>query len=217
MRLLLLLAVLLVGCDTAEVIPEADPDPVRAPATYTVTFDATWSADTHPSDFPGSSAHFSPLTGATHAPDVTLWEVGGSATDGIRSMAETGAVATLRAEVEAMGVSTATFVEGGIVGVSPGTATAELTVTSLRPLASVVTMLAPSPDWFVGVDRLDLREGDGWADRVEVDLVVYDAGTDDGATYTADNAARAMRAPITEATYGPLAGTTVGTLTFERQ
>ncbi|WP_420456586.1 spondin domain-containing protein [Rubrivirga sp.] len=214
---LLLLALVLAGCDAfSEIDPPVEPEPVRAPATYVVTFDATWSATTHPDDFP-ASAHFSPLVGATHGPDVSLWSVGETASDGVRSMAETGSTSTLRTEVEALGTSTATFVEGGIVGVSPGMATAELVVTSLRPLATVVTMLAPSPDWFVGVDGLDLREGDGWAERVTVDLVVYDAGTDDGTTYTAANAPRAERVPVAATGYGPLAGTVVGTLTFERQ
>ncbi len=217
MRLLLLLALVLAGCDSvSEVDPPVEPDPVemRAPATYAVTFDATWSAATHPEAFP-AGAHFSPLVGASHASDVSLWSAGAMASDGARSMAETGATAGLRAEVEALG-DAAAYVEGGVVGVSPGAATAEITVTDERPLATVVTMLAPSPDWFVGVDGLDLREGDGWADRVTVDLVVYDAGTDDGATYTAANSARTERAPIAAVAYAPLAGTVVGTLTFDR-
>ena len=34
-------------------------------AVYRVTFEADWSSQTHPVDFP-SSAHFSPLVGMTH-------------------------------------------------------------------------------------------------------------------------------------------------------
>ncbi len=208
---LLVLALVLAGCDTAEPEPPAAP---RGPATYAVTFEASWSAQTHPADFP-ASAHFSPLTGAAHAPDVSLWRLGAPASVGVRSMAETGATAGLRAEVEALGAAAA-YVEGGAVGVSPGVATAELTVTDDRPLATVVSMLAPSPDWFVGTSGLDLRDGDGWAERLTVDLAVYDAGTDDGATYTAANAARDAPAPIAPAGYAPLAGTVVGTLTLVR-
>ena len=47
-------------------------------------------------------------------------------------------------------------------------------------------MLAPSPDWFVGVSALSLLAEDGaWKEREQVMLRLYDAGTDDGATFTA--------------------------------
>ena len=211
-RLVLALSVLvLAACDAAEV----EPAPVmRAPAEYTVTLEATWSATTHPEAFP-SNPHFSRLTGAVHGPGLTLWRVGGPASDGVRSMAETGNTEALRTLVEGLGTR-AVYLEGEPVRLSPGSGSATFTATEQHPLATVVTMLAPSPDWFVGTNGLDLRTPDGWADRVEVDAVVYDAGTDDGTTYTAANASRAERAPITLVDYAPLAGTSVGTLVFER-
>ena len=209
------LAVAVAGCDG--LFSENDDElrvVERGDARYRVTFDATWSAATHPAMFP-ASAHFSPLTGAAHAEAIALWAPGQPASDGVRSMAETGATATLRAEVEAFGDGAA-YVEGGVVGVSPGVATVEVVVSDERPLVTVVSMLAPSPDWFVGVAGLDLRTDDGWADGTTVDLVVYDAGTDGGASYTAEDAALAVRQPVAEVAYVPLAGTTVGTFTVAR-
>ena len=210
-----LLTVAVGGCD---VFSEVDPpvSPVeRAPATYVVTLDATWSAATHPDAFP-PNPHFSRLTGAAHAETVAVWAPGALASDGLKDVAEIGRTVQLQAEVDVLG-GAAAYVEGGPVGVSPGAATVTVTVTEGRPLVSVVSMLAPSPDWFVGVAGLDLRTDDGWADRVTVDLAVYDAGTDDGASYTAADAPRASRAPVAETAYAPVAGTPVGTLTFERQ
>ena len=212
--LLVLCLLAAAGCDAAGVEP-----PARGPAQYVVTLDATWSAATHPDAFP-PDPHFSRLTGAAHAPGTGLWAVGERASDGVRRVAETGATDVLRSEVEAL-AARATYVEGGPVRTSPGTARLDLTVTEDRPLATVVSMIAPSPDWFVGVDGLDLREpasasGDGWADRVVVTLHVYDAGTDDGATFTAPDAPTPARGPIALLGYAPLAGTAVGTLTFER-
>ncbi len=201
----------LLACDSAA---PADPPTARADARYTVTLDATWSAATHPDAFP-PNPHFSRLTGATHGTGLHLWQTGQPASGGVRSMAETGATAALRAEVEALGAR-AVYVEGGPLRLSPGTASLALTVTEARPLATVVAMIAPSPDWFVGVDGLDLRDGDGWADRVTVDAVVYDAGTDDGASYTAADAPASPRARIAVTGYAPLAGSVVGTLTFDR-
>ena len=212
-RLLFAAALLLSACDSADVVSTPQPAE-RAPARYVVTLDATWSAATHPEAFP-PDPHFSRLTGAAHAEGVRLWEVGEPATDGVREMAELGRTAALRAEADAVPGRLAVPFEGGPVPVSPGVATAEVTVTEGRPLATVVTMIAPSPDWFVGVSGLDLRDGDGWADRRTVALSVYDAGTDDGDSFTAPNAPRAVRQPVAALGYGPLAAP-VGTLTFER-
>ena len=64
-------------------------------------------------------------------------------------------------------------------------------------------MLAPSPDWFVGVSALPLVEDGEWRERVEVMLRVYDAGTDDGAVFTAANADSQPPQPITRLTSDP--------------
>src|SRR5215210_5102134 len=69
-------------------------------ATYEVTFDATWSSQTHPGAWP-AGAHFSPLIGATHNAAARFWQDGGAATAGIEAMAERGSTQPLRSEVEA--------------------------------------------------------------------------------------------------------------------
>ncbi len=61
------------------------PPPIAAAARYTVTFEATWSAATHPTAFP-RSAHFSSLIGVTHASGVHFWSPGAIASDGIEAM-----------------------------------------------------------------------------------------------------------------------------------
>jgi hypothetical protein len=55
--------VLLLACSENENTP-TQPDPVPD-ARYRLTFNATWSAQTHPNDFP-PSPHFSGLIGMTH-------------------------------------------------------------------------------------------------------------------------------------------------------
>ena len=47
--------------------------------------------------------------------------------------------------------------------------------------------LVPSPDWFVGVDSLELCKNGQWVDKLTKDLPPYDAGTDRGFTFTAPN------------------------------
>jgi hypothetical protein len=170
-------------------------------ARYRVTFDAVWSAQTHPTNFP-SRPHFSGLVGATHDESTRIWQRGELASDGVELMAETGGTSTLLAEVDARiadGNALAKLSGGGLP-TSPSSVSLEFDVVSSHPYVTLVSMLAPSPDWFVGVSALPLMENGAWLERVEVDLRLYDAGTDDGTLYTAANADTDPAEPITRLT-----------------
>jgi len=183
---------------------------------YELTFDATWSAATHPQDFPGN-AHFSPLVGTAHNANVSFWADGQLASLGIKNVAETGSGTALAALIDA--ATTAGNASGPVSSPggngSPGMNTVTFTVDSAMPLVTFVTMIAPSPDWFVGVHDISLRQGGAWLDNVVVDLDPYDAGTDDGTTFVSPNAATVPPVPISEITGFPFEGTgPLGTFTF---
>jgi hypothetical protein len=201
--------------------PSAD-EPMASAAdlvTYRVTFASTWSVDTHPQDFP-SNPHFSGLIGATHNAAGSFWNAGQLASAGVESMAETGGKSALIAEVNgAIGAGHAEFLlSGNGIGRSPGQVELEFQVTDSYPLVTLVSMLAPSPDWFVGVSGVDLYEGGAWVQRLEVPLVVYDAGTDSGPSYTSANDDTDPADAISELTEAPFDGEQqVGTFVFELQ
>ena len=192
-RLLTLLAVvaavlLSVTCSMAA--PAAPADPVAGDARYRVTFRSTWSAETHPTNFPGSP-HFSGLVGATHDEETRLWQRGELASDGIELMAETGGKSQLLAEIAELIEAGNAHGElsGGGLSTSPASVSLDFGIVSSHPFVTLVSMLAPSPDWFVGVSALSLLAEDGtWKEREEVMLRLYDAGTDDGTTFHAANA-----------------------------
>lgn len=74
----------------------------------------------------------------------------------------------------------------GISG--PGTEVIEITLDQSDGHLSLVTMLAPSPDWFVGFSALQMYDSSAWIDRIVLDLQPYDAGTDSGARFVSVNA-----------------------------
>lgn len=154
-------------------------------ADYEISFVGTWSAETHPDGFP-PGPHFSSLIGAVHEDSFDMWTIGEPASDGIESMAETGGTSSLASEVMAAG-SAATVVRGPGIGRSPGNATAMFVATAESHLLSITSMLAPSPDWFVGLDAVALCVEDAWIDFLQLQAILYDAGTDSGLTYTAPN------------------------------
>jgi hypothetical protein len=198
--------------------PTSTPAPV---ARYRLTFDAAWSADTHPTDFP-RGAHWSGLIGATHGPAASLWDEGALASPGIKSMAETGSKRPLDREVGDLidAGAACTLISGSGIGRSPDTVEVAFSADLSCPLVSVVTMIAPSPDWFVGVSGRNLMEDGQWRDEVVVELLPWDAGTDSGPSYASSNAPTSPVEPISSIEVEPLLidgmVPALGTFTFTR-
>lgn len=201
----------------------SSPAPVPTPAAtarYQVTFDALWSNATHPVETP-PVPHFSGLIGATHRATTRFWDVGALASDGIRSMAEEGSKTPLDQEMMAAIVAGAAqhLLSGGSIPVSPGSVSLEFEISREQPYVTLVSMVAPSPDWFVGVSALNLFDGDWVAQRVVV-LRPYDAGTDSGVTFLSRNRATVPPTGIYAISTTPLAAAgevaPLGTFTFRR-
>jgi hypothetical protein len=150
-----------------------------------------WTAVDFPTGFPGSGAHFTTIVGGTHNDQVIFWEPGQPATQGIENMAESGSTGALSSEVEAAKTDgKAEFVLLGSGNINAAaTSTLEFDINQTYPLVTLTSMVAPSPDWFVGVHGLSLFDdaaGD-WKQTVTVELKVYDAGTEDGVNFSLNN------------------------------
>lgn len=182
---------------------------------YRVTFDGTWSPATHPGGFP-SNAHFSGLIGATHDLHVDFWEPGVQATAGIEDVAETGRKGVFSSEIDsAIAIGFADKeISGGGIATAPGSVSLEFDANSRYSLLTLVSMIAPSPDWFVGVHDLSLIDNDGWIDDRVIELNPYDAGTDNGVSFNSPDSD--SDGVITRITDGPLANAPLGTFRFER-
>ena len=174
----------------------AQAQTAESPVTYQVTFQGTWTTAATPGGLPGS-AHFSPLIGTLHNDRVTFWEVGGMASPGVEDVAELGQNSAFRSEINASGHV------GAIIERSLGTGgtpevSVEFETTQDHPLVTLITMIAPSPDWFVGVSGLSLLDARGrWLARLEVDLFPYDAGTENGSGFSLSNPATVPQGTIT--------------------
>lgn len=174
--------------------------------TYSVTFQSTWSSDTHPTDYPGASAHFSGLIGATHNALVEFWKPGLVASEGIESMAETGSKTILTNEIN-LAIENGTvgqIISGSGLSTTPGATQLTIQVNRSFPLVTLVSMIAPSPDWFVGVRGLSLISDGQWQDEVSVSLFAYDSGTDSGSTYASLNSDTQPAEVISRLEEGPV-------------
>ena len=191
-------------------------------ADYRLDIEIAWSAATHPLEFP-AGAHVTALVGATHDARFALFGDGLTAASGLEAVAERGRNAIVKAELEeARGAGRAGAVfEGNGLDAVPGRLSAAFRATRQHPLASFATMIAPSPDWFTGAAGIALLVDGAWVERHEAALWAWDAGTDEGATYTAGNADTQPRAAVrllaTPHFLGPGGLKRVGTVTLARQ
>ncbi len=158
----------------------------EAEATYEVTFQGNWTTASTP-DGVVAGAHFTTLVGAAHNGSVTFWRSGGRATPGVEVVAERGVTFRLESEIRAS-PHAANVIRQGVGGGGTGSATFLIDVTRDHPLVTLLSMIGPSPDWFVGISgRSLLDESDQWVPRDEVDLFPYDSGTEEGTEFSQDN------------------------------
>ena len=166
-------------------------------ASYTVSFTSVWDTETN-DPVNGNSivalpnnAHWSDLVGATHNSSTKLLEMGSLASLGIKNVAEIGDNNEISNEVQGLiNVGNADqYLQAGFDAFAPRT-TATLTNIEVNedfPFLSLVSMIAPSPDWMIAVDGINLRNGNTWVDEIVIPLFPYDAGTDSGMFYTSPN------------------------------
>lgn len=174
------------SCDA---VNSSDRD-ASADATYRVTFLPNWTASRFSTNFPIGSDHFSGLIGATHNNAISFWREGQRASQGIENVAETGFKPSFEREIQTQKANrTAEFVLSGPgLGSGRGSVVIEFDVNKSHPLVTLISMVAPSPDWFVGVHDLSLLNSRGqWVEGLELVLPLYDAGTDSGDIFTSFN------------------------------
>ncbi|KAL6258527.1 hypothetical protein P5V15_010484 [Pogonomyrmex californicus] len=157
-------------------------------AKFEVTFEGLWSRNTHPKDFPskGWTIRFSDVIGASHTGSYRFWRYNEKASEGLRSVAEFGTTRKLESELKNQSENIRTIIKAR--GISypnvTGRTFAVFRVDNKHHLMSLVSMIVPSPDWFVGVSGLELcLPNCSWIEHKELNLYPYDAGTDDGLTY----------------------------------
>lgn len=167
-----------------------ESDQVAETVTYQLTFTRTWEVSNFPTNFPENS-HFSPLVGLTHNQDGFIFKPDTTASAGIVSMAETGSKSSLKNEISTIqnaGNSNYLIDESGVSG-SAKSVTFTFEASQQYPLLSVVSMVAPSPDWFIGLESFPLFTDNQWIDSQIIQLKVYDAGSDSGTRFSSVNQA----------------------------
>lgn len=183
-------------------------------AIYNITFNSNWNATQHTS-IPAND-HFSNLVGATHKNENVYFELGQNASLGIKNVAELGSNSAFMNEVQ----NSINTKEWYNVSFSPnnaafGSATiSNVEVTEEYHLLTLISMIAPSPDWFIAINSLNLRNESNtdWKDSFTMDVFVYDSGTDSGNNYNSANSVTNPQVGVFKINNAPFNGNKIGEL-----
>ncbi len=207
------------GQDTSLSATASDPAAAFvSTATYAVTFRGAWTNTVTPGGVP-AGAHFSRLIGGVHNSAVSFLESGETSSAGVEAMAEVGGWTDLRDEVVAAEPDALSTLIGDTDSIS-ATSSKSLTatLTTEHPRVTLVTMIAPSHDWFVGVSGLPLLDSEGrWLRSHEVNLYPWDAGTEEGTDFSLSPSVATSPLGVIESIRGTGLFTTepIATLSFE--
>jgi hypothetical protein len=118
--------------------------------------------------------YFTPLAVVAHTPDASLFEIGEIATPELQEMAEGGSLAGLADIANSINANVVANPAEGLLAPTAMT-TATLTNDTSNSVLSIVAMVLPSNDGFVGLDNWQIPTETG---TYTVYLNAYDAGTE---------------------------------------
>ncbi len=125
-----------------------------------------------------------------HSKDTLLWSGGRLATKGLEDVAEIGNITNLNFELDAIiakrkGLSRFSIPPPPVTG----STAIDLTFNTNYTRLSFASMIAPSPDRFLGVHDIDLFQSRKWINDTTINILVYDAGTEEGDVFSYENPA----------------------------
>lgn len=173
---------LLISCKKAETEHNGFSE-----ATYKLTFTGWWTAPQFTVPF---GAHFSPVTGTVHNADHSLWREGSFASPGLEAVAEVGNQSFLLAEIDSVIARKGAIAPVNMAAAGPAERLSRTVYCNTNfSCLSLASMVAPSPDWFVGISSLNLYRNGAWLSDTTIQLKVYDAGTEEGDVFGYNNPA----------------------------
>jgi len=121
-------------------------------------------------------SYFTPFLVTAHVEDASLFTVGEQASVSLQAMAEGGDIAGLAADVAALGATSVENPAAGLLG--PGESTTAALNTDGAPdntRLSIVSMILPSNDGFMGLNAIEIPTAPG---VYTYDVNAYDSGTE---------------------------------------
>lgn len=181
---------------------DEEPDQSFSEAAYRIEITGNWKT---PEFGVPAGVHFTSFIGMVHNEMGMLWMQGQLASMGVENVAEIGSNTSIYNEIN----TTIDNRQASALVLIPAPAPTGMSTRTVYCNTnyfhiSFVSMIAPSPDWFVGVSGLKLYRNNQWLADTTIQLYVHDAGTETGDVFSYDNPAMVPAVPIAPLT--PAAG-----------
>jgi hypothetical protein len=178
----------------SEIVETQSVIKIDSTASYKLIITGTWAAPQHTIPV---TEHFTQFIGLIHGSECNVYKVGTLASKGVEDVAERGNIVVLKREMDSLimlnkALSKFFLTIPGIVGKDYAT----INVNIKNANISFESMLAPTPDWFVGVDSYNLIQNGKWITDITIPVYGYDAGTEDGDVFGYANPATLPQQPI---------------------
>lgn len=155
--------------------------------SYKITVSVNWQS---PQFSVPTNAHVTPLIGMIHSRNTFLWNTSGFATKGLENVAEDGDNTVMNKELDSILATKKSLSKFTIPRpLVTGSVDTTLKFNLYNSYISFASMIAPSPDWFMGIHDVNLLIKGKWADSLTLDINVYDAGTEEGDVFAYNNLA----------------------------
>jgi hypothetical protein len=163
-------------------------------ASYKIIITGTWAMPQH--TIPPTE-HFTQFIGLIHSEECNVYKVGSLASKGVENVAEIGSSTVLKKEMDSLialnkALSKFFLTIPSIVGKD----STNISVNIKNARISFESMLAPTPDWFVGIDSYNLIQNGKWVTDITIPIYGYDAGTEDGDVFGYANPPTVPQEPI---------------------
>jgi spondin-2 len=171
-------------------------------ASYQLILKTLWSKETFESNYPlyRPAAQWSKLVGRSHSQRYSQWSIDKLSSESLKEFSEQGLSNGFDAESQGSSGIYDAFI-GPNITAGVGTSHVKFLAHPNYHKLSFVVRMIPSPDWFIGVDSVDLCTDAGqWESDLTLDLHPMDAGTDRGLTFTSPNWPERPQKPITTIT-----------------
>jgi len=159
-------------------------------AVYSLDFLGNWTSTAHPTDYPNPARWSHHLVGATHNSNISFWSFGQISSSGVELFAETGDLSVFSDEVNTAitNGNAHSLIDLATTSGQSMSFEGAINMDANFPYISLMTMIAPSPDWLGEVHNVKLTDASGnWKTTISIDVYATDAGTDSGTTYTSPN------------------------------
>lgn len=154
-------------------------------ASYKMTVTMNW---TSPQFSIPAGAHVTTIIGMIHSQDTFLWKQNVLATPGLEDVAEVGNTIKMNGELDEIIAKNKALSKFQIAApLITGTTETTLKFNTVFSYISFASMIAPSPDWFMGLSNVNLFENNKWLDTLSLNIRVYDAGTEEGDVFGYNN------------------------------